>query len=156
MEPKTIKNVFDKFTNIVGIKEASGSIDQLIEIKRLVKELQIFSGDDKLVLDVMVHGGSGLISVASNAFPLLMSEIVDRCLRGNFDEATDLYYDCGIPELIKALFCETNPIPIKYIMNSLAIYDNFLMRLPMTSLSADKYHFVDDSISKPIDFEKID
>lgn len=138
MEPNTIKMICDLCPNVIAIKEASGSIDQLIEIRKLVPALNVYSGDDKLVLDIMIHGGCGVISVASNVFPDIVTDIVDKCLTGKFKNASELYYSYDFPKMIQHLFCETNPIPVKYMLEKLQIFDNSLMRLPMTELSDDK------------------
>ncbi len=147
MEPKTIAEVYESCLNIVAIKEASGSIDQLIEIKRIVPDLQVFSGDDKLVLDVMVHGGEGVISVASNIIPDLMSLLVKLCLDNKFSVARELFYDSKLPNFIRLLFCETNPIPVKFMLFCTTLYDNFVMRLPMTELSEERQHEVSSVVS---------
>jgi 4-hydroxy-tetrahydrodipicolinate synthase len=138
MEPRTILEVYQECPNVVAIKEASGSIDQLIEIRRIVPNLQVFSGDDKLVLDVMVHGGEGVISVASNVIPDLMTLVVKLCLDSKFSEARSVFYDSKLPFFIKYLFCETNPIPIKFMLFCTGLYDNHIMRLPMTELPEEK------------------
>jgi len=146
MEPKTIKMVYESCKNIVAVKEASGSIDQLIELRTIVPTLTILSGDDKLILDVMVHGGGGVISVASNVFPSLVSQIVNLCLVGDFQKAKQVYYNSEFPELLKCMFCETNPIPIKFMMMKLGIYTNDNMRLPMTQLSSEKHDIVSSAL----------
>ena len=148
MEPKTIKQVFDSCKTVMAIKEASGSIDQLIEIRSLIPNLKVFSGDDKLILDVMVHGGCGVISVASNVFPDLVAKIVNLCSEEKFKEASEIYYTSEFANLLKYMFCETNPIPIKYMMMKCDIYTNNKMRLPMTELSDDKHQYVDDALLK--------
>jgi 4-hydroxy-tetrahydrodipicolinate synthase len=148
MEPKIIKQVFDSCKTIVAIKEASGSIDQLIEIRSLVPDLKVFSGDDKLILDVMVHGGCGVISVASNIFPDLVAKLVNLSLDEKFKQATEIYYGSEFVNLLKYMFCETNPIPIKYMMVQGNIYKNYKMRLPMTELSNEKHEFVDEALLK--------
>ncbi len=153
MEPKTIHDVVNACKNVVAIKEASGSIDQLIEIMSSVPALQVFAGDDKLVLDVMVHGGCGVISVASNVIPHLMSTLVNLCVTNEFSVASTLYYNSKLPQFIKLLFCETNPIPVKYMLHHKGIYPNFVMRLPMTQLSENKRHDVSLTTAEIISFE---
>ena len=146
MEPNTIKMAYESCGNIVAVKEASGSIDQLIELRTMVPTLTILSGDDKLILDVMVHGGGGVVSVASNVVPNLVVSIINLCLMGNFQKATQTYYESKFPELLKCMFCETNPIPIKFMMMKLGIYTNDNMRLPMTQLSSEKEHIVTSAV----------
>lgn len=147
MEPNTIKNVCSECKNVVAIKEASGSIDQLIKIREIIPELKVFSGDDKLILDVMLHGGCGVISVASNVIPNFISAIISSCLEDNFKNACKLYYKSNMPKFIEMLFCETNPIPVKYMMHMIGLYDNHKMRLPMTELSESKEKSILDTLN---------
>lgn len=150
MEPKSIVEVYEACGNVVAIKEASGSIDQLIELRTIIPDLQVFSGDDKLVLDVMVHGGVGVISVASNVIPDLMSMLVKLCLDNEFNAARQLFYDTKLPNFIRLLFCETNPIPVKFMLYCKTLYDNFVMRLPMTELSESKRSEVSSAVSEAL------
>jgi 4-hydroxy-tetrahydrodipicolinate synthase len=148
MEPKTMKQVCETCPNVVAVKEASGSIDQLIEIKRLVPNLQVFAGDDKLVLDFMIHGACGLISVASNVFPNLVSDIVKLCLINEFVLARDMFYQSKFPQFVNALFSESNPIPVKYAMYWIDVYSTFNMIGPMTELSVEKRDQVKEAINE--------
>ena len=141
-EPSTIKSIFEQCPNVVAIKEASGSIDQLIKLRTIVPNLKIFSGDDKLVLDMMVHGARGVISVASNSIPDIMSKLVNLCLAGDFVQASEFFYKSELPQFIDALFCETNPIPVKFMLFQLQVFKNYSMRLPMTELSESKHNQV--------------
>jgi len=137
MEVSTIKRVYENFSNVVAIKEASGSISQLIQLRTQVPTLKVFSGDDLLILDFCVaHGGCGVISVASNVIPDLMCKVYEGCADGT---ATKLFYSLKLPEFINALFCETNPIPVKYLLCYNSTFTNNVLRLPMTSLS-EKLH----------------
>lgn len=102
-----------KFPSIVGIKEASGSVDQTVEILSGSK-LVVLSGDDSLTLPLMAVGAKGVISVAANVVPKLMVDLVDLAADGNFAAARDLHF--RLFPLFKALFVETNPIPVKAAM----------------------------------------
>lgn len=144
-EPETIKKVYEECNNLVAIKEASGSIDQIIKLKTIVPKLKIFSGDDKLVLDVMIHGGVGVISVASNVIPDIMFELIQACLLNNYEDARNIFYMGNLPTLFDAIFCETNPIPIKFLMNELRIYQSDSMRKPLVRLDVTKREFVINS-----------
>jgi len=137
MNPDTIKEVVKQCPNIVAIKEASGSIDQLISIKSKIPEIKIFSGDDKLILDFcLAHNCNGLISVASNVIPHQLSDIYNCCNKYK-DKASDKYYNYNIPEICNALFYETNPTPIKYILYKIGIYPNYKMRLPLLEITEE-------------------
>ena len=145
MEVCTIKKVHEDFPNVVAIKEASGLINQLIQLRSQVPTLKIFSGDDLLLLDVLVHGGCGVISVASNVIPNIICKIYDDFVNTS---STQLFYSSKLPDFINALFCETNPIPVKYLLHYIGIFSNYTMRLPMTSLS-DEFH---DKVKNAYDF----
>ncbi len=98
--------------NIVGIKEASGSLRQCFEIKKKAKkDFNIHSGEDALTVPMLSIGGRGVISVTANVVPELVKEMVDVYLDGNGKKAMDLHYK--LLPLTDALFIETNPIPVK-------------------------------------------
>lgn len=98
--------------NIVGVKEASGSIPQMMDIlSKRPQDFTILSGDDNLTLPLLALGGDGVISVASNLVPKEVSQMVNAALEDNWEEARRNHYQ--LLPLFKALFIETNPIPIK-------------------------------------------
>ncbi|MCM8810526.1 MAG: 4-hydroxy-tetrahydrodipicolinate synthase [Candidatus Omnitrophica bacterium] len=99
--------------NIVGIKEASGSLDQVSKILTLVKrdDFVVLSGDDSLTLPIMSVGGKGVVSVASNIVPLEVSQMVEYALKGDYENARKLHLK--LFPIFKILFIETNPIPVK-------------------------------------------
>lgn len=122
-----------KIPNIVAIKEASGNISQVAEIKNLCKdELQIYSGNDDQILPILSLGGIGVISVLSNLFPKETHNIVFDFLEGNINKAMDGQIK-AIP-LIKALFSEVNPIPVKAGLNMVG-YNVGIPRLPLIEMS---------------------
>jgi 4-hydroxy-tetrahydrodipicolinate synthase len=129
MEPETILRL-SKLDNIVGIKEASGSLTQIHQINTLIDDenFKIFSGDDALILPVMSLGGCGVVSVLGNILPDVVLQIVNLCLENNFKDATKLYYKYH--EKIESLFIETNPIPIKEILFQKNMIENNY-RLPL-------------------------
>ena len=105
-----------KLENIVAIKEASGNISQVLKIKELCKDnLQIYSGNDDQIVPILSCGGIGVISVLSNIKPNIAHYICSNFFDGNIKEALDL--QIKNLSLINSLFCETNPIPIKYVLN---------------------------------------
>lgn len=122
-----------KIPNIVAIKEASGNISQVAEIKNLCKdELQIYSGNDDQILPILSLGGIGVISVLSNLFPKETHNIVFDFLDGTINKAIDGQIK-AIP-LIKALFSEVNPIPVKAGLNMVG-YNVGIPRLPLIEMS---------------------
>jgi 4-hydroxy-tetrahydrodipicolinate synthase len=98
--------------NIVGVKEASGSISQIMDvISQRPEGFTVLSGDDNITFPVIALGGDGVISVASNIAPKQVSEMINDALKGNWGEARRQHYH--LLSFFKALFLETNPIPIK-------------------------------------------
>ncbi|MCX5849881.1 MAG: 4-hydroxy-tetrahydrodipicolinate synthase [Deltaproteobacteria bacterium] len=101
-----------KIKNIVGIKEASGSIKQMSDVINLCdKDFAVLSGDDIFTLPLLAIGGAGIISVISNVAPADMAGLVDAFAEGDMDQAKDLHHKMSV--LIDALFIEVNPIPVK-------------------------------------------
>jgi 4-hydroxy-tetrahydrodipicolinate synthase len=133
MEPETIFRL-SKIDNIVGIKEASGSLTQIHKINTLVKDdnFKIFSGDDALIIPIMSLGGCGVVSVIGNILPDIVLQIVNLCLDNNFKDASKLYYEYH--EKIENLFIETNPIPVKEILFQKNMIENNY-RLPLLKSS---------------------
>jgi len=115
--------------NIVAVKEASGNLSQIMEILRSRPEgFRVISGDDALTLPMIALGADGLISVASNEAPKLMSELNDHALAGNWDEARALHY--RLLPLMEANFIESSPGPVKAAMALMGLLEENL-RLPL-------------------------
>lgn len=113
--PKTVAELA-KVKNIVAVKEASGNLSQVAEIAALVgPDFDIYSGNDDQILPVLSLGGKGVISVLSNVAPKQTHDMVMNFLNGDVKAATKLQLDAI--ELISALFCEVNPIPVKAALN---------------------------------------
>ncbi len=131
LTPKTCARLA-KIANIVAVKESTGSMDQTSEI---IGEsgLEVLSGDDSLTLPLMALGASGVISVAANLFPRETADLVRHVLDGKWDAARKAHY--RLYPLVKSLFLETNPIPVKTAMKMLG-RDTGEMRLPLTAMSA--------------------
>lgn len=122
-----------KIPNIVAIKEASGNLSQIAEIAHLCGDnLHIYSGNDDQVLPILSLGGLGVISVLSNIAPKKTSKMVHDFLNGNIEEARKVQLN-SLP-LIKALFSEVNPIPVKEALNIMG-YNYGIPRLPLTPLT---------------------
>lgn len=135
IEPKTCLKL-SKIENIVAIKEASGNLSQVAEIAHLCgNNLHIYSGNDDQILPILSLGGLGVISVLSNLEPQYTHNIVQNFFEGNITLATQMQLN-ALP-LIKALFSEVNPIPIKSALNQIGF--NFgVPRLPLTEISSEK------------------
>ncbi len=125
-----------KISNIVGIKEASGSLDQITKILELTKgeDFVVLSGDDGLTLPIMALGGVGVISVVANVAPKLVVSMVEAFRRGDMGEARKLHL--ALAPLIRAVFLETNPIPIKKAVELIGLTAGHL-RLPLAPISED-------------------
>ena len=122
-----------KISNIVAIKEASGNLSQIAEIKSLCREnLHVYSGNDDQIIPILSLGGLGVISVLSNAAPKYTHEMAMNYLNGKIIEAQDMQLDAIY--LIKALFSEVNPIPVKAALNMLG-YNAGIPRLPLIEMS---------------------
>ena len=135
IEPKTCLEL-SKIKNIVAIKEASGNISQVAEIAHLCGDnLHIYSGNDDQILPILSLGGLGVISVLSNVKPEYTHNIVQNFFDGNIEIATKMQLD-ALP-LIKALFSEVNPIPVKAALN-IQGYNFGIPRLPLTPMTTEK------------------
>jgi len=120
--------------NVVGIKEASGSMDQISDIRRLCGDrLTILSGDDSLVVPIMALGGKGVIATISNVMPRETHELAAAGLAGDFARAREIHYQ--MMPLMRTLFIETNPIPVKQALALMGRCANEL-RMPLSPMSA--------------------
>lgn len=122
-----------KVGNIVGIKEASGSLAKASQIleNTVDEDFIVLSGDDGLTLPIMSVGGSGVISVAANIVPDKMSGMVNAALKGDYETARKFHYE--VAALIRALFLETNPIPVKKAAGLAGLASGHV-RLPLAPL----------------------
>jgi len=107
--PETVASL-SKIPNIVAIKEASGSLEQVSQIISRC-DIAVFSGDDSLTYPIMDLGGKGVVSVVANILPGPVSEMVSSCLEKDFESARTLHYE--LYQMSRILFIETNPIPVK-------------------------------------------
>ena len=132
--------------NVVAIKEASGNLSQVAEIASLCGDnLTIYSGNDDQILPVLSLGGKGVISVLSNVAPKKTSKMVHDFLEGHLEEAKKAQLEAI--GLIKALFSEINPIPVKEALNLLG-YSFGIPRLPLTPLSKENRSILEQEMKK--------
>jgi len=135
IEPETIAKLSNDCKNIVAVKEASGNLEQMSRIKALCPaNFELVSGDDGLTLPVLSIGGVGIISVVSNIVPRDVADMVSAYELGDIRKAQSLHYK--LLPLIKAMFIETNPIPVKTALGLMGMCEPDL-RLPMCALSPD-------------------
>jgi len=126
-----------KHDNIFGIKEATGDIDRLREIKALVdNDFMLYSGDDFTALEFLENGGHGIVTVSGNVVPAAIAQLCKLAADGEFDRARAL--DETLQALNDALFVESNPIPVKWALHQMGLISPKL-RLPLTEF-AQQYH----------------
>ena len=136
MSPELIARLA-KISNIVGIKEASGSLKQMNDVLDLCgPEFDVLSGDDGLTLPLMAMGGKGIISVASNIIPVDMSRMVDALDEERLAEGRTLHQKMS--PLFDVLFVETNPIPVKAALAMMGKIE-YEYRLPLCKMAAGNY-----------------
>lgn len=132
IEPETMAKLAKDCGNIVGVKEASGNLEQMARIRFLCgADFDIISGDDALTLPLMAIGGTGVISVVANIVPKDVAAMVADFQKGKLEKAQKMHYK--LLPLVKAMFIETNPIPVKTAMGILGMCAPDL-RLPMSSM----------------------
>ena len=135
IETPTIQKLVKDCRNIVGVKEASGNLSQAQAVKEACgKKFALLSGDDALTLPMMKLGGTGVISVLANIMPREVSEVVNLMLKGKVKEA-EAKQEKLMPA-IKAMFLETNPIPVKTACGLMGICSS-RVRLPMCEMEPD-------------------
>ena len=133
IEPETLARLA-AIKNIAGVKEATGSVDQAIDVMRLCgDELAVYSGEDSLIFSLMALGGKGVISTVANVAPKDTAALAQACLQGDWQRGRELQFKL-IP-LIRSLFIETNPIPVKTALSLMGKCTGDL-RLPLTPMAA--------------------
>lgn len=131
--PETMQRL-SKVRNIAGVKEASGNLEQMSKIHYLCGDkFDLISGDDSLTLPLLAIGGTGVISVVSNIVPKDVADMVFKFEKGDIAGARKLHYK--LLPLVKAMFIETNPIPVKTSMALMGLIDSPDLRLPMCAMS---------------------
>ncbi len=129
----TVLQLAEEVKNIVAVKEASGSIEQIMQIiKHKPKDFLVISGDDLITLPIIAAGGDGVISVIANAFPKDFSEMVRYAQVNNFVKARQLHY--SLDEITRLIFADGNPGGIKYILEQMNICSSHL-RLPLVNIN---------------------
>src|SRR3989442_1313105 len=132
IEPETLARL-SEIKNIAGVKEATGSVDQAIDVIRLCGDrLAVYSGEDSLIFSLMALGGKGVISTVANVAPKETSQLTEACLKGNWEKGRELQFK--LMPLIRSLFIETNPIPAKTALALMGKCSSDL-RLPLTPMA---------------------
>lgn len=132
--PKTLAKLAE-LSNVKAIKEASGNISQVVQMKELCRDsIDIYSGNDDQLVAIMSLGGKGVISVLANILPKKVHDIAEKCLNNNFKEALDIQLDTL--SLANTLFIDANPIPVKTAMNLMGL-DVGPLRLPLCEMDSN-------------------
>ena len=140
-----------KIDNIDAVKEASGSLDKVSDIYRalsregLEDDFNILSGEDALTLPIMAIGGTGVISASANVDAKRMVLMVDSILNDDYDRAFELHYE--MLDVIRALFVETNPVPVKTAMNLMGLPSGPL-RQPLTDMKEENLEVLKKALSE--------
>ncbi|ADD02057.1 dihydrodipicolinate synthase [Thermoanaerobacter italicus Ab9] len=146
MLPETYLELSKHVDNVVGVKEASGDIVQVAEIARIMgKSFEIYSGNDDQVIPIMSLGGLGVISVTANIIPAKIHEMTTAYLNGDIEKARNMQLELN--PLNKALFVETNPIPVKTAMNLMG-FNVGPLRLPLVEMSDKNLEYLKSVLSK--------
>ncbi|HIP61218.1 MAG TPA: 4-hydroxy-tetrahydrodipicolinate synthase [Sulfurovum sp.] len=146
IEVSTVQKLYNDCQNIYGIKEASGNLDKIIELHKVMPELKILSGDDATDYPTLMSGGAGITSVTSNLLPDMKSKLTKEALAGNFEVARMIHEE--LYEINKVLFCESNPIPIKAAMYIAGLIDTLEYRLPLLAPSLENMKKIEEAMKK--------
>jgi len=142
---ETCLQLANDFSNIVGIKEASGNFEQCMEIiSKKPKNFQVISGEDALALPLISAGMTGVISVTANAFPKEVSSMINLCLKGDFKKAREIHYK--LLPFSNAIFEEGSPSGIKAALEIMGISQNHL-RLPLVKINKPLYNKIEAIIN---------
>ncbi len=134
MLPETVARLAE-IDNIIGIKEACGSLEQVTDvIRRCPKDFIILSGDDFTAMPTALIGGRGVISVISNVYPHGMAEMIEAAMAGDLKKANELHYKMF--GLMKLMFCNPNPVPAKKALELMGRIKSGLPRLPLATMDA--------------------
>lgn len=146
MEAATIARLAE-IPNIVGVKEASGNLEQMSKIRKLTApDFLLYSGDDSLTLPLLSIGGNGVISVAAHAVGDEMKAMVDAYFNGQVAEATALHLK--LYDFMKAIFVTSNPVPIKYVLSEMGIISNATVRLPLVEANEQEKAVVNKAMEE--------
>ncbi|MFA5334836.1 MAG: 4-hydroxy-tetrahydrodipicolinate synthase [Candidatus Omnitrophota bacterium] len=145
IEPETFQKLA-QIKNIAGVKESSGNLEQISRIRLLCgPDFEIISGDDALTLPIMAVGGVGVISVVANIVPRDVADLVAAFRKGDIRKAQELHYK--LLPLVRAMFIETNPIPVKTAMELVGMLEPEL-RLPLCHMSEENLAKLAEAVKK--------
>lgn len=146
ISPATVIEIANQFRNVVGVKEASGSLDQATQIMyKAPKGFSLLSGNDQIILPIMAVGGSGVVSVVANIEPKKTHQLTESFLKGDLKKARKMQFE--LYDLIKTLFVETNPIPAKAALKLMGIIEGNL-RLPLYKMESSNLTKLKNTLKK--------
>lgn len=146
MKPETVAELCD-VANIIGIKEATGDVSRVARLRELCgSDFLLYSGDDATARDFLLAGGNGVISVANNIVPAQFKKMCTLALAGDIEAS--LAADEPMRGLYSTLFCEANPIPVKWAAHRMGLIKDGFIRLPLTELSESCHGLLLDAMKK--------
>lgn len=140
--PDTVERLYRDVPNIMGIKEATGSIERTVELLARMPGLYLFSGDDAIDFPLLASGAKGITSVTANLLPSLKAQLTHSALEGNLELSKSLNDE--LFEINKILFCESNPIPIKAAMYIAGLIETLEYRLPLLPPSVENMKKIEE------------
>ena len=151
MQNDTIVRLAKNFKNIVALKDATGKLERVAELKKLLDDADcsdfvMLSGEDATQIGFNAMGGQGVISVVANVAPKLCADIQKACKNSDYSAALALQNE--LVNLSKAMFCEPNPVPVKYALMKMGIFDNDAPREPLVKLGEKAMKIVDEVVKK--------
>ena len=143
----TVARIAERLPNLVGIKHAVNDLELVSELLlRLGHDFRIFCGLEALSLPMLAIGAAGLMNAVGNLAPRRVAELCDRVAEGNLEQARKLHFE--LFELNQAIFLDTNPIPLKYMMARLGLLESPAVRLPLVPLDGDRGKLLDDILRR--------
>lgn len=146
MEIATIERLHSANPNIYAIKEASGDIERVVALNAKMPNFSILSGEDAINYPILASGGVGVISVTGNLLPDKIKSLVDSAKSGDFIKSRSI--NAELFAINKALFCETNPIPIKTAMWLCGLIETLEFRLPLSPMKRENLAFLESIIKQ--------
>lgn len=145
MEADTVIRLFDDFENITAIKEATGSMERCVELLSKRPDLIVISGDDAINYPLMANGAKGTISVTANLLPNMIADVVHKALNGDFMGSKKINDE--LYTITSAMFCESNPIPVKASMSLAGLMPTLEYRLPLVKPDATSIEILKTAMS---------
>ena len=144
LKPATVCRLFDEVENITSIKEATGSMERAVDLLAARPDLILISGDDAIDYPLLANGAKGVISVTANLLPNLKSELVHTALKGDLKRSKEI--NDSLYPINKAMFVESNPIPVKAAMYIAGLLDTLEYRLPLTKPSSQSMKRIEEAM----------